>query len=48
MDSLNINLKEVVMITLVAATLMDVVFWSLVGYITYLFNRELHRDAHKN
>ena len=46
MDSQSI--KEIVMLVIIGATLLDVVFWSIAGYIAYLFNRELHRDAHKN
>ena len=46
MDSQSI--KEIVMYTIIGATLLDVIFWSIVGYIAYLFNRELHRDDWKN
>ncbi len=46
MDSQSI--KEIVMLTLIGATLLDIVFWSVVGYIAYCFNRALHDEHWKN
>ena len=43
-----IDVKQIVMYTLIGATLLDVIFWSVVGYVMYCFNRDLHDTQWKN
>ena len=41
------NVKEIVWYTIIAATLLDIMFWSIVGYVVYCFNRDLHDTSWK-
>jgi len=42
------NVKEIVMYTIIGATLLDIMFWSVVGYVVYMLNRDLHDTQWKN